>query len=244
MLRLVRRDDRWLVDWSPATLHPELTAELRFQRTRTWPDRAPILAADGSELAGPGPVVTVNVVGERVKDPAEVVEALVTHAEVPREAARRALADAGRRPNQAVPVVTLPEADYQAIRDAIHPVPGLSFPEGVGREYNGPASARMLLGSVGPVTADDLKELGAPYQTGDWTGHGNGLEAAFERQLAGTPSGRGPPGRPARDGEGPRSCTSSPAATARPWRRPWTRWSSGPPRRPWTRWPSRPPWWR
>jgi cell division protein FtsI/penicillin-binding protein 2 len=42
---------------------------------------------------------------------------------------------------------------------------------------------------VGPVTADDLKELGAPYQAGDVTGHGNGLEAAFERQLAGTPSG-------------------------------------------------------
>ena len=189
LLRLVRRDDRWRVDWSPATLHPDLAAGLRFQRTRTWPERAPILAADGSELAGAGPVVTVNVVGERVKDPAEVVAALVTHAEVPREAARRALADAERRPNQAVPVVTLPEADYQAIRDSIYPVPGLSFAEGVGREYNGPASTRMLLGSVGPVTADDLKELGAPYQTGDVAGHGNGLEAAFERQLAGSPSG-------------------------------------------------------
>ena len=189
VLRLVRRDDRWLVDWSPATLHPELTAGLQFRRTRTWPDRAPILAADGSELAGPGPVITITVVGERVKDPAEVVDALVTHADVPRAEARRALADAERRPDQAIPVVTMAEADYQLIRDKIHPVPGLSFPDGVGREYNGPASARMLLGSVGPVTADDLKELGAPYQTGDVTGHGNGLEAAFERQLAGTPSG-------------------------------------------------------
>jgi cell division protein FtsI/penicillin-binding protein 2 len=189
LLRLVRRDDRWLVDWSPATIHPELTADLRLQRTRTWPDRAPILAADGSELAGPGPVVTVSVVGERVKDPAEVAAALRAHLEVPTEAARRALADAERRPNQAVPVVTVPEADYQAVRDAIYPVPGLSFEAAVGREYNGPASARMLLGSVGPVTADDLQKLGAPYQTGDLTGHGNGLEAAFERRLAGTPSG-------------------------------------------------------
>jgi cell division protein FtsI/penicillin-binding protein 2 len=189
VLRLVRRDDRWLVDWSPATLHPELTAGLRFQRTRTWPERAPILAADGSELAGPGPVITITVVGERVKDPAEVVDALTTHAEVPAETARRALAEAERRPNQAVPVVTLAEADFELIRDDIYPVPGLSFPSCEGREYNGPASARMLLGSVGPVTADDLKELGAPYQTGDRTGHGNGLEAAFERQLAGTPSG-------------------------------------------------------
>ena len=189
VLRLVRRDDRWLVDWSPATLHPDLADGLRFQRTRTWPERAPILAADGSELAGPGPVVTVNVVGERVKDPAEVADALEVHAQIPAKVAEQALADAERRPNQAVPVVTMPEADYQAIKEQVYPVPGLSFEAGVGREYNGPISTRILLGSVGPVTADDLTELGAPYQTGDETGHGNGLEAAFERQLAGTPSG-------------------------------------------------------
>jgi cell division protein FtsI/penicillin-binding protein 2 len=189
LLRLVRRDGHWRVDWSPATLHPDLAAGLRFQRTRTWPERAPILAADGSELAGPGPVVMVSIVFERVKDPAAVAKALATYAEVPTEVARRALAEAERRPNQAVPVVTMAEADFEAVRDRIYPVPGLSFEKGVGREYRGPASTRMLLGSVGPVTADDLKRLAAPYQTGDETGHGNGLEAAFERRLAGTPSG-------------------------------------------------------
>ncbi|HEV3013138.1 MAG TPA: NTF2-like N-terminal transpeptidase domain-containing protein, partial [Actinomycetota bacterium] len=147
LLRLVRRDDRWLVDWSPATLHPDLAEGQRFQRTRTWPERAPILAADGSELAGPGPVVTVNIVGERVKDPAEVADALEVHAQVPAKVAKQALADAERRPNQAVPVVTMPEADYQAIKEQIYPVPGLSFEAGVGREYNGPLSTRILLGS-------------------------------------------------------------------------------------------------
>jgi len=189
VLRLVRRDDRWRVDWSPATIHPDLAAGLRFQRTRVWPERAPILAADGSKLAEPGPVVTVSIVGERVKDPAAVAKALGADAGVARETARKALAEAERRPNQAVPVATLPEADYQAVRDRLYPVPGLSFTKGVGREYNGPASTRLLLGSLGPVTADDLKELGATYQAGDETGHGNSLEAAFERRLAGTPSG-------------------------------------------------------
>jgi cell division protein FtsI/penicillin-binding protein 2 len=189
VLRLVRRDDRWRVDWTPATLHPELTAGLRFQRTRTWPDRAPILAADGTELAGPGPVVTVNIVAEGVKDEAQVVDALTRYAEVSREVARQALADAERRPNQAVAVVTMPRSDYELVRDDLYPVPGLRFQEGVGREYNGPASTRMLVGTVGPVTADDLKRLGGSYQAGDLVGHGNGLEAAFERRLAGTPSG-------------------------------------------------------
>ena len=189
LLRLVRRDDRWRVDWSPATLHPDLAAGQRFQRTRTWPDRAPILAADGSQLAGPGPTVTISVVGGRVKDPGQVGDALVAHARVPRAVARKALAEAERRPDQAVPVTTLPKADYDLIRAAIHPVPGLSFEQAVGREYNGPPTTRTLLGSVGPVTADDLKARGAPYQTGDQAGHGNGLEEAFERRLAGTPTG-------------------------------------------------------
>jgi cell division protein FtsI/penicillin-binding protein 2 len=188
-LRLVRRDGRWRVDWSPATLHPDLAPGLRFQRTRSWPDRAPILAADGSELAGPGPVVTVNLVGERVKDPAAVSNALVRYVAVSRDAARRALDEATRRPNQLVPVAVLAEADYQAVREYIYPVPGLTFQEGVGREHDGPASTRLLVGSVGPVTAEDLERLGAPYQTGDQTGRGNGLEAAYERQLAGAPSG-------------------------------------------------------
>ena len=189
LLRLVRRDGRWRVDWAPATLHPDLAPGLRFQRTRTWPDRAPILAADGSQLAGPGPMVTISIVGDRVKDPAAVADALATHAQVPRDAAGKALAQAKRRPNQAVPVTTLPQADYDQVREAIYPVPGLSFEKVVGREYHGPPSTRVLLGSVGPVTADDLKKLGGPYQTGDQAGHGNGLEAAFERRLAGTPSG-------------------------------------------------------
>jgi cell division protein FtsI/penicillin-binding protein 2 len=189
LLRLVRRDGRWRVDWAPATLHPDLAPGQRFQRTRTWPDRAPILAADGTELVGPGPMVTISIVGERVDDPAAVADALATHADVPRETTRKALAEAERRSNQAVPVTTIPEVDYDQVRDAIYPVPGLSFEKVTGRERSGPASTGILLGSVGPVTADDLKQLGAPYQTGDLVGHGNGLEAAFERRLAGTPSG-------------------------------------------------------
>jgi len=110
-LNLVVHNKRWWVDWSPAAIHPQFQAGERFRRARAWPERAPILAQDGSRLSN-GP-------------------------------------DAG---------------------------------------VAGPASLGPLLGTVGKVTAADLTRLGAPYETGDKTGHG-GLQQAYERQLAGTPGG-------------------------------------------------------
>jgi hypothetical protein len=53
---------------------------------------------------------------------------------------------------------------------------------------SGPASLTSLVGSVGDITADDLKRLGAPYQGGDKAGR-SGLERTFERRLAGSPTG-------------------------------------------------------
>jgi len=53
---------------------------------------------------------------------------------------------------------------------------------------SGPASLTSLVGSIGDITADDLKRLGAPYQGGDKAGR-SGIERTFERRLAGDPTG-------------------------------------------------------
>jgi hypothetical protein len=53
---------------------------------------------------------------------------------------------------------------------------------------SGTASLTSLVGSVGDITAEDLKRLGAPYQGGDKAGR-SGLERTFERRLAGSPTG-------------------------------------------------------
>ena len=46
----------------------------------------------------------------------------------------------------------------------------------------------QLIGNVGEITAERLKQLGAPYRVGDIVGLG-GLQAAFETRLAGRPTG-------------------------------------------------------
>jgi hypothetical protein len=100
----------WRVDWSPATIHPDLQQGERFQRERRWPERGSVLAEDGSVLVG---------------------------------------AQGGA---------------------------------------SGPPSLTSLVGSVGDITAEDLKRLGAPYQGGDKAGR-SGIERTFERRLAGSPTG-------------------------------------------------------
>jgi Penicillin binding protein transpeptidase domain/NTF2-like N-terminal transpeptidase domain/Penicillin-binding Protein dimerisation domain len=59
---------------------------------------------------------------------------------------------------------------------------------GPGGGASGSASLTSLVGSVGDITAEDLKRLGAPYQGGDKAGR-SGIERTFERRLAGSPTG-------------------------------------------------------
>jgi Penicillin binding protein transpeptidase domain/NTF2-like N-terminal transpeptidase domain len=52
-LRLVKRDHRWWVSWSPAAIYPGLGAGERFVLSAVWPARAQVLAADGTVLSSP-----------------------------------------------------------------------------------------------------------------------------------------------------------------------------------------------
>ena len=57
-LNLLKRDDQWLVDWTPATLYPGMQLGERFARTRTAPSRAAIVDRDGLPLAeGTAPLI-------------------------------------------------------------------------------------------------------------------------------------------------------------------------------------------
>ncbi|MQA84677.1 MAG: cell division protein FtsI [Streptosporangiales bacterium] len=53
-LRLIPHERQWRVDWSPAALHPALAKGRRLDLELSWPERAPVLAADGSRLDAPG----------------------------------------------------------------------------------------------------------------------------------------------------------------------------------------------
>jgi hypothetical protein len=187
-LDLARSDGRWLVRWSRATVHPQLGPGMHFGRTRTWPERAAVTAADGTALTAMAPVVSVGIEPRRVQDRAVVTAALQQHAGVDPARVDSLLDRPGLRPDVFVPVIDLREERYNGVRTKLQPVPGLVFRRTTARLTPSESFARHTIGRVGEVTADRLKELGEPYQVGDQVGL-TGLEAGRERELAGRPSG-------------------------------------------------------
>ncbi len=186
-LRLLAR--QWRVEWTPATMYPGLPAGGRLARDRSWPARGNILGAGGVVLTPRLPVVAIGVQGSRVTAPAQVTGALTAAGADP-AAVSTGLAQAAAHPDQFVAVLTVPDdARYeQQLRPQLFPVPGIEFRRSTARQALTPDLASHVVGSVGPVTAEQLATLGSPYLPGDTVGQ-NGIEQANERQLAGRPGG-------------------------------------------------------
>ncbi|MDQ4070309.1 MAG: penicillin-binding transpeptidase domain-containing protein [Actinomycetota bacterium] len=187
-LVLSRVEGKWLVAWGPASLHPELAAGQRFGRTRTWPARAPILGADGTPLVSGGEVVDIGLQPDRIRDRAQVQAVLKQQLDVEPDDVAAALGAPGVRPDHFVPVARVRPERFAQVRPVLEPVPGVFFQRTTGRLPVADNFALHVLGRYDEVTAERLADLGAPYVVGDRVGL-SGLEGAFERRLAGTPSG-------------------------------------------------------
>jgi cell division protein FtsI/penicillin-binding protein 2 len=188
-LHLVRREERWWVRWTPAVLHPEAREGDRFSRTRTRPERAPLLDGRGQPLTHEGEVITIGVELRRIQNRAAVASALQAQLGVDPARLEKVLSTPGVAPEQFLPIIDVRPERYQQVRPALAPVPGIFFRRKSGVRLS-PAEgfAAQTLGRVGEVTAELLEQLGPMYQRGDLVGL-SGLELAYEAQLAGSPSG-------------------------------------------------------
>lgn len=182
-INLVNRDGRWLVSWTPATITPRLRAGDRLEVRTSWPARAQILGAGGAPLTTQAQMVVVGLEGSRVKNPKSLTTALVAAGATPQQV-RTALAGAKAHPTYFEPVYTITQARYQKLRPVIYPLPGTVFQTQTQRTAITPGLAAGIVGAIGPVTAQQLSQLGAPYDSSSVVGQ-TGLEGVEERQLAG-----------------------------------------------------------
>ena len=184
-LQLVLVQGKWLVKWSPATITPRLGAGDQLLLQTTWPTRAAILGANNTPLTSQGQVVTIGLEGALVKNAASLRSALVG-AGAPAAAVSTAITAAKTHPTFFEPVFTVTQARYDQLKPTIYPIPGTVFQSGTALSAVTPGLTAGVVGTVGPATAQELSQLGAPYTAQDDVGQ-TGLEQAYERQLAGTP---------------------------------------------------------
>ena len=184
-LHLVLAQGRWLVRWSPATIAPPLRAGDQLSLRTVWPARAAVLGAHGTPLTSQGQVVTIGVEGARISSAAALKSALVT-AGAPAAAVDSAVTAARTHPTYFEPVFTVSRARYTQLEPTLYPLPGTVFQAGTALSALTPGLSDGVVGTTGPVTAEELSQLGAPYTARDTVGQ-TGLEQANERQLAGTP---------------------------------------------------------
>ena len=185
-LHLVLVQSKWLVKWSPATITPRLRTGDQLSLQTTWPARAAILGANNTPLTSQGQVVTIGIEGALVKHAASLRAALVA-AGAPAAAVGTAISAAKTHPTYFEPVFAVPQSRYDQLKPTLYPIPGTVFQSGTALSAITPGLTAGVVGTVGPVTAQELSQLGAPYTAQDDVGQ-TGLEQAYERQLAGTPA--------------------------------------------------------
>ena len=178
----------WRVVWTRTALHPLLTSTSEFATSRTLPTRAPILGAEGAPLTVDGPFVTIGIEPRRLTDRTGTLQTLAANLPpLTAEAIAQKIDAPGVQPDYFVEIATVPDAQYQPIKPTIYPLVGVSFRTTTRRAAATPQLGAHVVGHVGAVTADLLKELGPSYVTGDVVGL-DGLERRYEVRLAGTAS--------------------------------------------------------
>ena len=180
----VESGDGWAVHWEPAVLHPKLTEQTTFDRARTVPKRAPILDRRGVQLTSYRAVYRIGVVPGKAKSSSYPALADLLGVDG-NDLQKRA--DAAE-PDWFVDVITLRKSDYQPVRSRLLKIPGVAVDPG--RLPLTPTSewGRAILGTVSPATAETIRSAGPLAMDTDVVGS-SGLQAAYERELAGSPGG-------------------------------------------------------
>ena len=179
--------DTWAVAWKVGIIHPSLAAGDTLEATTVGAHRADILGPHGVGLITERPVVRFGV--DRLKvgpaqapDSARRLAQLVGIDPAPyvkqvKAAGDKAFVQAIAFRRDEVPATVM--SQYNDIKgvDAIAD----DVPLGITKEFAAP-----ILGSVGPVTAEIIKDNPGVYSVGDDAGL-SGLEARYDEQLRGTP---------------------------------------------------------
>jgi cell division protein FtsI/penicillin-binding protein 2 len=177
-------EPRWLVDWTPAVVHPQLVGDDRLIAVRQSATRGEVLDLAGEPIVGLRPVVVVGIDPGAAPDRAATAQQVASIVGVDAAALTdRVVAGAA---GQFVSVITLRREAYEPLAAQLDGLPGVvlqetEIPLAPTRDF-----ARALLGSSGPADEERAAASGGAVSVGDLTGL-SGLQLAQDEVLRGTP---------------------------------------------------------
>lgn len=176
----------WAVDWSPSVVYDGLSKGDVLRASSLAPTRGDILGAGGQHLVTERPVVVYGIDKSRVSAAKAVTSARRLAQLLGIDAASYAARVKAAGAKEFVDAITYRQEQAPAKAAAIDSIPGAlgisqTMPLGPTKGF-----AAALLGTVGPVTAEMIKQHPGLYRVGDVAGL-TGLEARYDDQLRGTP---------------------------------------------------------
>ncbi len=181
-------DDTWQVSWSPGIVAPDLRSDESLTLARTWPRRADILDRNGAKLMTEREVAVVGIDKTKVSGSAAAASARTLAALVGVDPGRYATKVSQAGAKAFVEAITFRADDPQLTKNgaAIDKVTGaVTVPAltvlGPSRTFAAP-----ILGTVGEVSAEDVKASKGALEAGDVIGK-NGLEYRYDARLRGAP---------------------------------------------------------
>ncbi len=182
-VRFQRVNGDWLPRYEVAVVNPQLTGGDTLRTVTTQPPRAQIVGAGDTVLVKDRAAVLVGLEPSRTQDIDGSAARIAAVTGIDGGGLATRAKAAGK--DQFVLAITLRAPAYAKVRDQLQPIPGAVFQQTQLSLPPTPTFARALLGTVGPATADSIKQSKGRIRAGDVTGI-SGLQQAYDQQLSGT----------------------------------------------------------
>ena len=185
-LRVSPDGSAWQVVWKNASVESSLAQGEILRATTVAARRGDILGPHGVGLVTERPVLRFGVDKHKVKGAAALHSARLLARLLGIDTASYARLVKGAGSEQFVPAIVYRQADVPpAVRQGYTAIKGVDaiagdLPLAITKEFAAP-----ILGTVGPVTAEMVKDHPGVYRAGDVAGL-SGLQARYDEQLRGT----------------------------------------------------------
>ncbi|MDW7656955.1 MAG: penicillin-binding transpeptidase domain-containing protein, partial [Bacillota bacterium] len=178
----------WKISWSEKLIFPSMDADDKVQARILYPARGEIMDRNGMGLAVNGELIVIGIAPGKfaaVKDVA--IPQMAEMLGISEERIAKVFNEA-KNPDWFYPVVTLP-SDARDLSAKLTAIDGVLYQRTNGRVYPAAAAAGLVIGYIGPITAEELAaRSGQGYTATDKTGK-MGLEQVYEARLRGARGG-------------------------------------------------------